>query len=76
MGEIITLPPKPKYKDATSASIEAQVAVKGLVDLKIAGFEIPSDLEYAMWWWMREALKDHLGVLNFTKPKRKDEIDG
>jgi hypothetical protein len=57
------------FKDAKGDSIEQQVAVKTLAEMYIAGKEIPTDLEYGMWWWMRKVLKDHVGVWMPTKDK-------
>lgn len=51
-------------KNQSTLSIEAQVAVKALVTLKINGFDIPDDLEYALIWWCREALEPWKGVLS------------
>jgi hypothetical protein len=56
------------YTDPKSQSIEEQVAFKGLVDLTIANIEIPKDLKYAMWWWARKVMKNHLGTMHGGKP--------
>jgi hypothetical protein len=54
--------------DPKQHSIEEQVAVKSLVELKCAGVEIPTDLEYAMWWCLRKYVEKHLGIMHSGKP--------
>lgn len=63
---------KPK---TTNESIESQTAVKALVELKIHNIEIPKDLEYGMWWWLRSALKDNLGVMYDDKAKGNEKYE-
>ena len=46
--------------DGKASSIEAQVAVKAIVDLRIAGIEIPEDILNDTFDWLRKALKGGL----------------
>jgi hypothetical protein len=52
-----TKPPK-----TTNDSIAEQVAIKGIIELMVAKEEVPKDLRYAVWWWMRDSLKSYCGV--------------
>ncbi len=63
------------YVDSTRNSIEQQVAVKGIIELMVANKKVPDDLRYACWWWMRNALKDYVGVLSGDKKNTIEETE-
>ncbi len=68
--------PDKKWVDPKNASIEAQVAVYSLTERMVAKLEVPEDLQYAVDWWCRNALKDYLGVqsgLGVKQPTIKKE---
>jgi len=49
-----------KVKTAKDASIEAQVAVKAVVDMGNAGIDIPEDIQQMVIDWIRKALTEGL----------------
>jgi len=79
MGEVRSLGKDPNWKPPLPRTVQQQyqykngwketttkdqTAIKCLVELKVAGFEIPKDLDYAIWWWMRKSLEGFLGVMD------------
>ncbi len=63
------------YLDPKQQSIEEQTAVKCLVELKCAGFAIPQDLEYAMWWCLRKYQQRNLGVMHGGESDEQAKIE-
>ena len=66
---------KPKYIDPERLSIEQQVAVKALVELRIHNIELPTDLNWAVEWWCREKLQPYLGLVQSKKGDKKNDRD-
>lgn len=75
MNEQVLAPIIMKQPKTTNDSISEQVAIKGIVELMVADKEVPEDLRYACWWWMRNALKDYVGVLSGGKKNPIEETE-